>query len=158
MPIFEPLSREFLLQRGYCCYNNCKNCPYMKNNMSAEDLYIAVSRVGQLAQEAGVNFYELNTLIIAIQEKTARDAIVIGNALKTIFTRLRRDDILDRLQKHNIIVRDDAGNVLSASNILKNLNKAKQKLSDETFGVVLEQIAGVYQVVILKSLLSNLNY
>lgn len=22
------LSREFLLQRGYCCGNGCRNCPY----------------------------------------------------------------------------------------------------------------------------------
>lgn len=24
----KPLSREFLLYRGECCYNGCKNCPY----------------------------------------------------------------------------------------------------------------------------------
>jgi len=23
-----PLTREFLLDRGYCCDNGCKNCPY----------------------------------------------------------------------------------------------------------------------------------
>ena len=22
------LSREFLLERGHCCHNGCKNCPY----------------------------------------------------------------------------------------------------------------------------------
>jgi len=22
------LTREFLLQRGYCCQNGCRNCPY----------------------------------------------------------------------------------------------------------------------------------
>jgi hypothetical protein len=26
----KPLSREFLLKRGYCCNNGCKNCPYKK--------------------------------------------------------------------------------------------------------------------------------
>ena len=26
----EPLSRDFLLSRGYCCNNGCKNCPYIK--------------------------------------------------------------------------------------------------------------------------------
>jgi hypothetical protein len=25
---YKPLSREFLLKRGYCCDNKCKNCPY----------------------------------------------------------------------------------------------------------------------------------
>jgi hypothetical protein len=30
----EPLSREFLLNRGHCCNNGCKNCPYKeKKNM-----------------------------------------------------------------------------------------------------------------------------
>jgi NTP pyrophosphatase (non-canonical NTP hydrolase) len=24
-----PLSRDFLLKRGFCCHNGCKNCPYM---------------------------------------------------------------------------------------------------------------------------------
>jgi hypothetical protein len=24
----KPLAREFLLSRGYCCGNKCKNCPY----------------------------------------------------------------------------------------------------------------------------------
>jgi len=30
-PIFDAdgaLSREFLLERGYCCGNRCRNCPY----------------------------------------------------------------------------------------------------------------------------------
>ncbi|MCO4783822.1 MAG: hypothetical protein KC646_15955 [Candidatus Cloacimonetes bacterium] len=27
---YEPLSREVLLKRGYCCENKCKNCPYKK--------------------------------------------------------------------------------------------------------------------------------
>ena len=25
----QPLSRDFLLKRGFCCHNGCKNCPYM---------------------------------------------------------------------------------------------------------------------------------
>ena len=29
----KPLSREFLLKRGYCCNNNCKNCPYKVKNI-----------------------------------------------------------------------------------------------------------------------------
>tara|TARA_Y100000401_G_C8235769_1_gene180457 strand:+ start:137 stop:652 length:516 start_codon:yes stop_codon:yes gene_type:complete len=26
----KPLSREFLLKRGFCCNNGCKNCPYKR--------------------------------------------------------------------------------------------------------------------------------
>lgn len=31
VPVFDEdgaLSREFLLHRGYCCGNGCRNCPY----------------------------------------------------------------------------------------------------------------------------------
>ena len=28
-----PLSKEFLLKRGYCCHNGCKNCPYREKEM-----------------------------------------------------------------------------------------------------------------------------
>ena len=27
---YKPLSKEYLLKRGYCCNNGCKNCPYNK--------------------------------------------------------------------------------------------------------------------------------
>ena len=27
---FKLLTRKFLLERGYCCHNACKNCPYTK--------------------------------------------------------------------------------------------------------------------------------
>jgi len=26
----EPLSREYLVRRGSCCANGCRNCPYTK--------------------------------------------------------------------------------------------------------------------------------
>ena len=29
----KPLSKEFLLNRGFCCNNGCKNCPYKINEM-----------------------------------------------------------------------------------------------------------------------------
>lgn len=34
----KPLSREFLLKRGFCCNNGCVNCPYMKKLKTKEDL------------------------------------------------------------------------------------------------------------------------
>ena len=35
----EPLSKELLLERGHCCDNGCKNCPYkeqVKNKLITE--------------------------------------------------------------------------------------------------------------------------
>lgn len=28
--MYEPLFKEFLLSRGFCCFNKCVNCPYDK--------------------------------------------------------------------------------------------------------------------------------
>lgn len=36
----KPLSREFLLNRGFCCNNGCVNCPYKtKNTMNNQFFY-----------------------------------------------------------------------------------------------------------------------
>lgn len=35
IPLFDKngaLSSEFLLLRGFCCKNNCRNCPYRSKN------------------------------------------------------------------------------------------------------------------------------
>ncbi len=125
--------------------------------VSAADLTSAVSRTGQAAQEAGVNFDQLNALVTATQEKTARGGAVIGNALKTIFTRLQRTETLDQLENFNVAVRDIEGNVLPAVQILQNLARTYGTLADTTKSSLAEQVAGVYQVNILKSLISDLN-
>jgi len=125
--------------------------------VSAADLTSAVSRTGQAAQEAGVSFDQLNALVTSAQEKTARGGAVIGNALKTIFTRLQRTETLDQLENFNIAVRDIEGNVLPAVKILQNLASTYNTLADTTRSSLAEQVAGVYQVNILKSIIADLN-
>ena len=125
--------------------------------VSADDLTSAVSRTGQAAKEAGVSFDQLNALVASAQEKTARGGAVIGNALKTIFTRLQRTETLDQLENFNISVRDIEGNVLPAIQILQNFAGAYKDLSTAQKASLSEQVAGVYQVNILKSIISDLN-
>lgn len=36
--MYKPLSKEFLLKRGYCCNNGCKNCPYKQKKIKKENL------------------------------------------------------------------------------------------------------------------------
>ena len=125
--------------------------------VSADDLTSAVSRTGQAAKEAGVSFDQLNALVASAQEKTARGGAVIGNALKTIFTRLQRTETLDQLENFNISVRDIEGNVLPAIQILQNFAGAYKDLSTAQKASLSEQVAGVYLVNILKSIISDLN-
>jgi hypothetical protein len=96
-------------------------------------------------------------LVASAQEKTARGGAVIGNALKTIFTRLQRTETLDQLENFNIAVRDIEGNVLPAIQILQNFAGAYKDLSSAQKASLSEQVAGVYQVNILKSIVTDLN-
>jgi TP901 family phage tail tape measure protein len=125
--------------------------------VSAGDLAEALSRTGLAAQEAGVNIDQLNALVTAAQEKTARGGAVIGNALKTIFTRLQRTETLDQLEAFNIGVRDIQGNILPAVQILQNFASAYNSLADSQRSQLSEQVAGVYQVNILKAIIGDLN-
>ncbi len=40
---YKPISAEFLIQRGFCCGNKCKNCPYepkyQKGNTELQTIY-----------------------------------------------------------------------------------------------------------------------
>jgi TP901 family phage tail tape measure protein len=125
--------------------------------VGAGDLAEALSRTGQAAQEAGVSLDQLNALVTAAQQSTARGGAVIGNALKTIFTRLQRTETLDQLEAFNISVRDVQGNILPAVQILQNFAGAYRGLADAQRAQLSEQVAGVYQVNILKAIVNDLN-
>lgn len=125
--------------------------------VGAGDLAEALSRTGQAAQEAGVSLDQLNALVTSAQQSTARGGAVIGNALKTIFTRLQRTETLDQLEAFNIAVRDVQGNILPAVQILQNFAGAYRGLADAQRAQLSEQVAGVYQVNILKAIVNDLN-
>jgi len=125
--------------------------------VGAGDLAEALSRTGQAAQEAGVSLDQLNALVTSAQQSTARGGAVIGNALKTIFTRLQRTETLDQLEAFNIGVRDIQGNILPAVQILQNFAGAYKGLADAQRAQLSEQVAGVYQVNILKAIVNDLN-
>ena len=36
----EPLSKEILLERGHCCNNGCKNCPYKTEHITENDDWV----------------------------------------------------------------------------------------------------------------------
>lgn len=46
MSIAKPLTKEFLLTRGYCCNNGCKNCPYKPKGMKNQFFYTSKAEDG----------------------------------------------------------------------------------------------------------------
>jgi TP901 family phage tail tape measure protein len=124
--------------------------------VSSADLAEAVKRVGTSAQDAGVGFDELLAIVTSVQQTTARGGAVIGNSLKTIFTRIERPEVLSQLQALGIGVRDLEGNTLPAIQILKQLSTTFDTLSDSQKSQVAETVGGVFQINILKAALGDL--
>ena len=125
--------------------------------VSARDLMDALGRVGSAAVDAKVDFNELNAMVAAVQQQTGRGGAVIGNALKTIFTRIQRKDTLKALEDYGIAVRDIEGSTLPAMNILKQFASTYKTLTDSNKAYLREQVAGVFQANILSAVVKDLN-
>ena len=125
--------------------------------VSSADLANALSRVGSAAEDAGVSFDELLAIVTATQQTTARGGAVIGNSLKTIFTRIQRPKVLEELERLGLTVRDLEGETRPAIQILGELAKTFDGLSSSQRSQVGELVGGVFQINILKAALSDLN-
>ena len=124
--------------------------------VSSADLAEAIKRVGSSAQDAGVDFDELLAIVTSVQQTTARGGAVIGNSLKTIFTRIQRTDTLDQLEQLGIQVRTLEGSTLPAIQVLSNLASTFGTLGDSQRAQVAETVGGVFQINILKAALADL--
>jgi len=125
--------------------------------VSSRDLSEAVKRVGSSASEAGVSFDELLGIVTSVQQTTARGGAVIGNALKTIFTRIQRPEVINDLRDFGVAVKDIEGNTLPIVQVLENLAKSFEDLNPVIRAQVGELVGGVFQINILKAALSDLS-
>lgn len=124
--------------------------------VSAADLAQALTRVGSAAQDSGVGFEELIAVVTTAQQTTGRGGAIIGNALKTIFTRLKRPEVLDQLQQLGVAVKDQNGALLSGTSILKNYIDATKNLGQVERARNDELLGGVYQINQLKAITTDL--
>ena len=125
--------------------------------VSSEDLAKSISRVGSSAVDAGVNINELMAITTAVQQKTARGGAVIGNAFKTIFTRIQRSDVQSKLKGFGVATEDMSGKMLSGIQVMENLSKKFGTLTKSQQASVGESVAGVFQINILKAAMSDLS-
>ena len=125
--------------------------------VSSADLIEGFNRSAAVAQNAGVTFDELAGIITALQQETSRGGAVIGNALKTIFTRLQDTSTLNQLQNLGIAVQDLQGNILPARQILQNLATDIEGLGQITKAGIFKDVAGTFQINQLISLVGDLN-
>lgn len=125
--------------------------------VSSADLAKAVQRVGSSAEDAGVSFSELVALVTSTQQITSRGGAVIGNAFKTIFTRLSRPKVLDQLEQLGVAVRTAKGETLPAVKILESYVNVYDRLSPAIKSSTDEMIGSVFQINQLKALVKDLS-
>lgn len=124
--------------------------------VSSKDLAEALARSGAAASDAGVSFDQLLGIVTAAQQTTARGGAVIGNSLKTIFTRVERRDTIEAFRSLGVAVEDANGQVLSAIPLLTNFAKIYDTLGGSVRKQAAELVGGVYQINILKAVLGDL--
>ena len=125
--------------------------------VSDRDLIEAIKRSGSVAVTTGVQFEELVGIVSALQEKTARGGSVIGNSLKTIFTRITTLDKLKTLANLGVQVEDLQGEVLSANKIIENLAGVFGKLSRAEKVNLADKLVGKFQIAPFLALLEDYN-
>lgn len=129
----------------------------VKFAVSSEDLINALQRAGAVAIDAGVEFDSLIGLVAALQQTTARGGAVIGNSLKTIFTRIQRPESLKQLEEMGVAIRDISGAVLPADRILLNISKTFDRLTQAQQSNVVQFSAGIFQANVFRAALRDLS-
>ena len=125
--------------------------------VSERDLIEGVKRSGSVAIQAGVSFNELVGVITAVQAKTARGGAVIGNSFKTIFTRIQSIDKLKTMQNLGMDVTDASGEILSATQLIRNLSVALTDLPDARKLQIAEKLVGKFQIAPFLAILDDYN-
>ena len=125
--------------------------------VSDRDLIEALKRSGSVAVTTGVAFDDLVGIVAALQEKTARGGSVIGNSLKTIFTRITTLDKLKTLENLGVQTTDLSGEVLAANKIIENLSTVFAKLSRVEQVNLADKLVGKFQIAPFLALLQDYN-
>jgi TP901 family phage tail tape measure protein len=121
--------------------------------VSAQDLADGFSRAGSTAEDAGVSFDELLGLITAVEQRTARGGAVIGNAFKSIFTRLSRGSTIEDLKALGVEIDANQTGVQK----LQALSKALEQVADPTVASQIKELAGgVFQINVVSAALKDL--
>lgn len=125
--------------------------------VSSAQLNEALTRVGSSAEESGISIDKLIATVTAAQQITGRGGAVIGNALKTIFTRLQRPEVLNQLEQLGVAIKDQNGFLLDGISILKNYSDATKNLSQAEKARTAELVGGIYQINQVNALIKDLS-
>ncbi len=121
--------------------------------VSSKDLADALTRVGSTADDANVSFNELLATVTAVQQTTSRGGAVIGNALKTIFTRLSRESTITQLRELGVAIDESSSGIQK----LQAVAKAIEGVDKSTANTIKELAGGVFQINVVSAALGDLS-
>ena len=128
----------------------------------------SIATSGSVVNEAGMSFEKYAALVSTTAEKTRQSGSVIGNAFKTIFSRISRSkdglttdaemsDAEAALKSVGVSVRGADGDLRDISDTLDNLNEVWGTLNHSQRSYVAEMAAGVRQKNIFEAAMDSYN-
>lgn len=120
------------------------------------DMLEAISRSGAVWREAGGSLEEFNATVAVVSQATGRTGAEIGNAFKTIASRMADMNVQkDIFQKTGVAVSDVAGRLRPIGQILEQVAQKMGKLTEQERLELTTQMAGIRQRNILQAALDN---
>lgn len=126
----------------------------------------SISVSGSVVNEAGMDFEKYAAIVSSVAEDTRQSGSTLGNAFKTIFSRISRSkdglttdaemsDAEAVLKSVGVAVRGTDGDLRDVSDTLDDLNKVWGTLNKSQKSYIAEQAAGVRQKNIFISMMDN---
>lgn len=126
----------------------------------------SISVSGSVVNEAGMDFEKYAAIVSSVAEDTKQSGSTLGNAFKTIFSRISRSkdglttdaemsDAEAALKSVGVAVRGTDGDLRDVSDTLDDLNKVWGTLNKSQKSYIAEQAAGVRQKNIFISMMDN---
>jgi TP901 family phage tail tape measure protein len=124
--------------------------------ISTKDLSDGIRKAAATAKTFGVDIDELTGYIAAIGSTTRESGSIVGNGLKTIFSRLTTIEGAEKvLNGANVAMRDMEGNVRPVSDIIEDLAGNWTSLTDEQRQNLGVTLAGRFQLTRFLALMNN---
>ena len=128
--------------------------------VEASDIIEAIRKTGGAFKSAGGNLNELIALFTSVRQTTRESAESIGTGLRTIFTRIQRNDTANALKEIGINLRYTADEAKALGDVgleqqfvgpyeaIKRLSSGLSELrsTDPRFSAIVEQLGGYRQI------------
>jgi TP901 family phage tail tape measure protein len=111
--------------------------------VTAQELANGIKLIAAAANNVGISLDELLGQITAIATVTRRSGKNIAQSLKTIFARVERSRTINEFRKLNIAIQNTDGSIRNLSDVLTDLNRVWDTLSDAQRFNLAQVTAGV---------------